>query len=170
MDDRLSFLAGVPLFEGIPNGELEEVARVMESVELEPGDALFRQGDEADGLHVLQSGPRPRLQATARRKRARIRADRARRRARRDPLLDGGVRSGTCGRSADDRALPRRADFTALVSRLHPTAFAIKRQILRLACERLRLTHSALVELLGGGPPADAGRAETLRSPARGPP
>ena len=167
MDDRLSFLAGVPLFEGIPDGELEEVARVMESVELEPGDVLFRQGEEADGLHVLERGlvqASRRLPGGSELEYARLGPGDV---LGEIPLLDGGLRSGTVQALEPTAALfLARADFTALVSRLHPTAFAIKRQILRHACERLRISHSALAELLGGGSPEGAGRAETLPSAA----
>ncbi len=75
------------------------------------------------------------------------------------PLLDGGLRSGTVRALEPTTAFfLARADFTALVSRLHPTAFAIKRQILRHACGRLRIAHAGLAELLGGNaPPAGAG-------------
>ena len=151
-DSQVSFLADVPLFGGIPAGELEEVARVMRSVELGPGDVLFRQGEEADGLHVLQQGL---VQACRR-----LPGGRELEYARLGsgdvlgeiPLLDGGLRSGTVRALEPTTALfLARADFTALVSRLHPTAFAIKRQILRHACSRLRVSHAALVDLLGGG-------------------
>ena len=158
MDNRLSFLAEVSLFAGIPDSELEEVVHVMGTVALESGQALFRQGDEADGLHVIQSGlvhAVRRLPGGRELEYARIRPGEV---LGEIPLLDGGVRSGTVRALKPTTALfLARADFTALVSRLHPTAFAIKRQILRLACERLRLTHGRLVDLLGGGTPADAG-------------
>jgi CRP/FNR family transcriptional regulator, cyclic AMP receptor protein len=151
-DDHLAFLADVPLFAGIPSNELEEVARVMRAVELEPGDVLFREGEEADGLHVLERGLVQvcrRLPGGAELEYARVAA--------RDvlgeiPLLDGGLRSGTVRALEPTRALfLARADFNALVSRLHPTAFAIKRHILENACSRLRVSHAALVDLLGGG-------------------
>jgi CRP-like cAMP-binding protein len=158
-DDHLAFLADVPLFAGIPLNELEEVARVMHAVELAPGDVLFREGDEADGLHVLERGlvqASRRLPGGAELEYARLGS--------RDvlgeiPLLDGGLRSGTVRALEPTTALfLARADFTALVSRLHPTAFAIKRHILENACSRLRVSHAALVEMLGGGS-ADRGAA-----------
>jgi CRP-like cAMP-binding protein len=167
VDDRLDFLAEVPLFAGIPDGELEEVARVMGRVELEPGDVLFTQGQEATGLHVLESG----LVQACRRLPGGGELEYARL-GRGDvlgeiPLLDGGLRSGTVRALEPTAALfLARADFSALVSRLHPTAFAIKRQILRHACERLRISHSVLVDMLGGGAPEDAGPSETLADAA----
>jgi CRP-like cAMP-binding protein len=164
MDDRLSFLADVPLLTGIPRNELEEVARVMRTVELQPGDVLFRQGEEADGLHVLEQGlvqACRRLPGGSELEYARLGPGDV---LGEIPLLDGGLRSGTVRALEPTRALfLARADFTALVSRLHPTAFAIKRQILEHACRRLRLSHSALVDTLGGGPAEGAGRLEHLQ-------
>jgi CRP-like cAMP-binding protein len=164
-DSQVSFLAEVPLFSGISAGELEEVARVMRSVALEAGDVLFRQSEEADGLHVLQQGlvqACRRLPGGSELEYARLGPGDV---LGEIPLLDGGLRSGTVRALEPTTALfLARADFTALVSRLHPTAFAIKRQILRHACSRLRVSHAALVELLGGGS-VDGGRAEEPREP-----
>jgi len=163
VDDRLDLLADVALFAGIPEAELEEVARVMGRVELEPGAVLFAQGQEANGLHVLESGlvqacrrlPGGGELEFARLGRGEVLGE--------IPLLDGGLRSGTVRALEPTSALfLARADFSALVSRLHPTAFAIKRQILRHACERLRISHSVLVDMLGGGAPENAGPSETL--------
>jgi CRP/FNR family transcriptional regulator, cyclic AMP receptor protein len=156
LDDQLAFLADVSLFAGIPGGELEEVTRVMRTVDIEAGDVLFRQGEEADGLHVLVHGlvqACRRLPGGSELEYARLGPGDV---LGEIPLLDGGLRSGTVRALEPTRAyFLARADFTALVSRLHPTAFAIKRQILRNACSRLRVSHAALVDLLGGGPAAE---------------
>ncbi len=163
VDSRLAFLAEVPLFTGIPGNELEELAHVMGTIELAPGDVLFREGEEADGLHVLERG----LVQACRRLPGGGELEYAQLGARdvlgEIPLLDGGLRTGTVRALEPTTALfLARADFTALVSRLHPTAFAIKRQIVRHACERLRISHSVLVDTLGGGPPEDIGRPAGL--------
>jgi len=151
VDDRLSFIADVPLFSGIPERELEEVARVMRTVELDAGDLLFREGEEADGLHVLEQGlvqACRRLPGGGELEYARLGPGDV---LGEIPLLDGGLRSGSVRALEPTRAVfLARADFTALVSRLHPTAFAIKRQILKHACGRLRLSHGALAESLDG--------------------
>lgn len=169
MDDRPSFLATVPLFTGIPGNELEEIARVMGTVELEVDDVLFRQGEEADGLHVLKRGlvqACRRLPGGGELEYARLGPGDV---LGEIPLLDGGLRSGTVRALEPTTALfLARADFTALVSRLHPTAFTIKRQILRLACRRLRLSHSALVDALGGGPAEEVGGPEHLQEAGPG--
>lgn len=170
MHSRVSFLAEVPLFAGIPDDELEELAQVMGAVELSPGDALFRQGEEADGLHVLEQG----LVQVSRRLPGEDELEYARLGAGQVlgeiPLLDGGLRTGTVRALEPTRALfLARADFTALVSRLHPTAFAIKRQIVKLACERLRTSHAALVATLGGGTAGAGGASRPDPLPETGP-
>jgi CRP-like cAMP-binding protein len=165
---RLSFIAEVPLFSGIPERELEEVARVMRTVDLDAGDVLFRQGEEADGLHVLEQGlvqACRRLPGGGELEYARLGPGDV---LGEIPLLDGGLRSGTVRALEPTKAVfLARADFTALVSRLHPTAFAIKRQILKHACGRLRLSHATLAESLGGVETEDAGTPSRL--PEAGP-
>ena len=160
---HVSFLTQVPLFAGIPEDELEELAAVMGTIELVSGDVLFHEGDEADGLHVLERGvvqASRRLPGEAELDYARLGAGEV---LGEIPLLDGGLRTGTVRAVEPTTALfLARADFTALVSRLHPTAFAIKRQIVQLACERLRLSHAALVETLGGGSAGEAAQPEPL--------
>jgi CRP-like cAMP-binding protein len=162
--DRVSFLTEVPLFAEIPEDELEELAHVMGTIELSPGDVLFRQGEEADGLHVLERGlvqAMRRLPGEDEFEYARLGAGEV---LGEIPLLDGGLRTGTVRALEPTTALfLARADFTALVSRLHPTAFAIKRQIVRLACERLRASHGRLVATLGGGTAEDAIQPEPLQ-------
>jgi CRP-like cAMP-binding protein len=160
---HVSFLSQVPLFAGIPQDELEELATVMGTIVLESGDVLFHQGQEADGLHVLERGlvqALRKLPGETEFEYARLGAGEV---LGEIPLLDGGLRSGTVRAVEPTTALfLARADFTALVSRLHPTAFAIKRQIVQLACQRLRLSHAALVENLGGGPHDEAAEPGSL--------
>ena len=152
MRDHVSFLTTIPLFAGIPAQELEELGHVMGAIELSPDEVLFRQGEEADGLHLLQRGQirvTMKLPGKSEHEVATLGVGEA---LGEIPLIDGGLRMGTARALEPTRALfLSRADFTALVSRLHPTAFTIKRRILALACERLRRTHAELVVMLGGG-------------------
>jgi CRP-like cAMP-binding protein len=84
-------------------------------------------------------------------------------------VIDGGHRPVTATAAEPAAALVlARADYTALVSRRHPTAFAIKRRIARIGCARLRGQYAALAESLGGGPPP-AGAADAELE-FRGPP
>lgn len=55
MIDR-SLLAGVALFEGLGDDALAAIAGAAASRHLERGDLLFRQGEPADELFVVQAG------------------------------------------------------------------------------------------------------------------
>jgi CRP-like cAMP-binding protein len=162
--DRVSFLATVPLFAGIPEEELEELGHVMGTIDLSTDDVLFHQGEEADGLHLLEQGRvrvSMRLPGEAEHEFTKLGPGEV---LGEIPLIDGGLRMGTARALEPTKALfLSRADFTALVSRLHPTAFTIKRRILRLACERLRATHAALAATLGGGSGNDVAQEHDAR-------
>lgn len=49
-------LADVPLFAGIPDVELREIGKVLQRLELQTGEILYRQGEAATGLHVVAAG------------------------------------------------------------------------------------------------------------------
>src|SRR5207244_12428632 len=55
-DANLRVLATLPLFADVADGELETLARVTRLVEAPAGTVLWREGDEADRLHVVVSG------------------------------------------------------------------------------------------------------------------
>jgi CRP-like cAMP-binding protein len=166
-DDLVSFLGRVPLFARIPPEELDELARVMLTVELAAGDVLFRQGEEARGLHVIASGlvrVSARLPGEREVELATLGAGEV---LGEIPLLDGGARTATVRAVEPTVALfLGRADFTALVSRLHPTAFTVKRRIASLACERLRRRYASLALSLGEGPPPAPAAEDLPREPA----
>lgn len=50
------FLRRVPILAGIDQRALESLSASARSVVLEPGDWLFREGDEASGMFVVRSG------------------------------------------------------------------------------------------------------------------
>jgi CRP-like cAMP-binding protein len=159
-----SFLATVPLLEGIPEPELEDLAGLLLQRTRPVGEVLWRQGDEARGMELVVDG---RVSISLR-----LPGDR-------DveltsvgpgevlgeiPLLDGGEHSATA-RVAEPATLLSlsRADFVALVARRHPTAFTLKRRLTAIACARLRrqlgglagaLTGEAGAEPSGARPPA----------------
>ena len=51
--DRLRL---TPLFGGLPDDQLDRLAEMGEIVDLVPGEALIREGDEADALYVVLDG------------------------------------------------------------------------------------------------------------------
>ena len=160
-DGAVAFLATVPLLEGIPEPELAELARVLRRRDVPAGEILWREGDEAAGMLLIVDGqvsvslrlPGDRGVEVAAMGRGEALGE--------VPLLDGGQHSATARVTEPASLLSlSRADFAALVSRHHPTAFALKRAIARVACGRLRAQLAALARSLGGGPagasPADA--------------
>jgi EmrB/QacA subfamily drug resistance transporter len=52
----VEFLAGVPMFSGLPAETLERMAARAGAVHVRAGDFLFREGDEAQAVFVLVSG------------------------------------------------------------------------------------------------------------------
>lgn len=144
-----TFLSTVPLFEGFEEAELEELARVMRRREVPAGEILWREGDEPKAMVLVVEG---RVSV-----KMRLPGDRGVELTRLGqgevlgeiPLLDGGRHSATAEVIEHARLLSlSRADFAALVSRGHPTAFALKRRIARIACARLRLELASLARTM----------------------
>jgi CRP-like cAMP-binding protein len=153
-----SFLSTVPLLDGIEEGELEDLARIMRPRDAPAGTVLWREGDEATAMLLIVEG---RVSVTLS-----LPGDRGvelttlgpSEMLGEIPMLDGGCHSATAQVSEPARLLSlSRSDFVALVSRGHPTAFTLKRRIAELACARLRLQLAALSGTLAGegtnGPP-----------------
>jgi CRP/FNR family transcriptional regulator, cyclic AMP receptor protein len=149
--ETVAFLATVPLLEGIPAAKLEELAGILRYREVSAGEVLWREGDEAEAMLLIVDG---RISVSLR-----LPGDRAVEVTTvgpgevlgEVPLLDGGQRSATA-RVIEPASLLSlsRADFAALVSGRHPTAFVLKRRIAGVACTRLRRQLAVLAASLGG--------------------
>jgi CRP-like cAMP-binding protein len=160
MSDLAERLGSVSLFADLPAGELAELAATARALELAPGEALFLQNEEADGIYAIDSGrvgvwlrlPGGRELALATLGPGDLVGELA--------LLDGGVRSATVRALAPTRALfVGRAAFSGLTGRRDSVGLLLKRRLAALACARLRRRHESLVAGLGGGaPPAPAER------------
>jgi CRP-like cAMP-binding protein len=164
-DPTVAFLASVPLLEGLPEAELADLATMMRRRDVPAGHVLWREGDEALGMALVADGrvsvtlslPGDRAVEVATLGTGEVLGEM--------PLLDGGRHSATA-RAIEPATLLSlsRADFAALVSRRHPTAFTLKRRIAGVACARLRAQLATLAASLG----ADAAAAEPR--PADAPP
>jgi MFS family permease len=55
-DVRVTRLAGLPLFAGVPASVLETVATRLEPVAVAAGEVVIRQGDPADRFYVIEEG------------------------------------------------------------------------------------------------------------------
>ena len=56
MDRRLELLERVPLFAGLERGELEEVGRISDEIDVPPGTALTHEGRHEGYFFVIISG------------------------------------------------------------------------------------------------------------------
>ena len=166
MSDTASFLGSVPLLAGIADGDLAELAALLRPRVLGAGDVIWREGERADVMHIVVDGnvavslslPGDSETEVANVGPGEVLGEIA--------LLDGGRRSGTARATEPTRVLLLgRSDFAALVSRRHPTAFALKRRFADVACQRLRTQLARLAASLGdgdgaGGEPLEHPRAE----------
>jgi CRP-like cAMP-binding protein len=55
-DDTAELLARVPVFETLGGEDLDQVARVAVPRGFEPGEVVFREGDESDTCYIVRSG------------------------------------------------------------------------------------------------------------------
>lgn len=150
-EDVLRTLESVPLFVDLPAHELEDLARVMQPLERPANAVLWRQGQAADGLHVIVEG---KIAISLRQpggSELQVATLGPRDVLGEVPLLDGGTRSASAHVENAARLLfLSRADFEALTLRRHPTALTVRRRILLLLCERLRAAYRELAATLGG--------------------
>jgi CRP-like cAMP-binding protein len=55
-DPKVDLLASVPLFSGLGRGELDDLARLVEEVDVPAGRVLMRQGDTGNEMFVVVRG------------------------------------------------------------------------------------------------------------------
>src|SRR5438034_6437694 len=55
-DDTTELLARVPVFETLARDDLEQVAQVAVPRAFQPGEVVFREGDESDTCYVVRTG------------------------------------------------------------------------------------------------------------------
>ena len=149
--DALRVLESVPLFADLPANELEDLVGVMQWIERPSNAPLWRQGQTADGLHVIVEG---KIAISLRQpggSELRVATLGPRDVLGEVPLLDGGTRSANARVESAARLLfLSRPDFEALTLRRHRTALTVRRRILSLVCERLRKAYGELATTLGG--------------------
>jgi CRP-like cAMP-binding protein len=54
--NTLAYLAQIPLFEGLPSEQLEDLAMIMTDQVFGKGEIVFSEGEEADGFYVAFKG------------------------------------------------------------------------------------------------------------------
>lgn len=168
----LEALSAARLFVGLSADALEFAASAARRIDLEAGTKLWQQGDEADGLYLIVTGE----VAIS----SRLPGDREVELARLGPgetmgelsLLDGGVRTAGARTTAPTTMLVvGRREFASLLSASQPSAFALRRSVVRTVAGRLAGRHAALAAFLGEGaarelpPPAPDLLLETTGAP-----
>jgi len=128
--EKALFLAGVPLFAGLPGEELAEVALIAEEVRGEPGEDLVREGDPGDALFVVVEGELGVLRGgreVSRLGPREVFGEMA--------LLDPGPRSATVRAAGEVRLLRiQREDFTEALAERREIALGV----IRVLVQRLR--------------------------------
>ncbi|MGQ0563334.1 MAG: cyclic nucleotide-binding domain-containing protein [Gemmatimonadota bacterium] len=56
LDQIVSVLEKVPLFEGLSRKDLEKIARLVRGRSVRPGELVFKEGDAGDKFYIVQSG------------------------------------------------------------------------------------------------------------------
>ncbi len=167
--DLVAALGAVPLFAGVPEEDLRDLASVFKPVELGPGELLWRQAAPVDGLHILLSGearvtrrlPGEREIEVARLGPGAVMGE--------IPLLGGGAHSASVRADVPcSLAFLHRKDFHARVQSGRPGALVLKRRIVEIACARVRSDHGSLAASIGGDAPALNGTPTPVRSLPRG--
>ena len=147
MDRSLFELA--PIFKGLDEDELEAIAEICEVVEFRYGDYVFREGDEADRLYIIEQGA------------VRISRDVPGAGEEALTVLKRGACFGEMAvfdrsrRSTDAIAHGRcslltiaRADFEHLLENDRELAHKVLWSVVRLLCERLRSTNDSLRSIM----------------------
>ena len=161
LGDPVQILRDVPLFADLPVDELGDLVRVMQPLKRETGALLWRQGEVADGLHVIVDGE---IVVSLRQPggvQLPVAALGAGDVVGEVPLIDGGTRSASARVERTAHLLfLSRADFGALTVRRDPTAAVVRRRICALVCARLRRDYEHLAASLepasGNAEPAPA--------------
>jgi CRP-like cAMP-binding protein len=169
--DLVAALGAVPLFAGVPEEDLRDLASVFKPVELGPGELLWRQAAPVDGLHILLSGearvtrrlPGEREIEVARLGPGAVMGE--------IPLLGGGTHSATV-RAGGPCSLVflHRKDFHARMQSGRPGALILKRRIVEIACARVRTDHASLATSIGDDAASVDGTAPPLPRVPRGEP
>ena len=122
------FLNKIPLFQGITQDQMLDVLRMLRPISFQPGELIFREGDEGHAAFVIQSGAveifiqaQPSAIVVARLQEGEIFGELA--------LIDGSVRSaGARAITACNTLCIEKKEFDYLRSQLRPVAFHLLRR------------------------------------------
>ena len=149
VDDIVGFFETLVLFRGLCTSELENVARIVQPFECRPGQPLFQQGADCDGMYIIRTGSVV--------IRARVPGDEATKLARLGPgdmlgevaLLDRGLRTATALAVETTRGywLGRR-HFEILRLDGRPASLVIVQRLIENTCTSVRRSYARIAEFL----------------------
>lgn len=160
-----SFFSGIKLFSRLTAGELNDILRAVQPVQLNAGQRLFSQGDPGDAAFVIEAGsidvftevdgeevPVATLSV------GEVLGELS--------LLDGAPRSASARANEETRLFRLdKQEFDFLRRNLRPAAFKLIREMAGTVCDRIRATNVHIAELLAGDVPApDAPQPEHKRA------
>lgn len=132
---KILFLRNVPLFAGMPPGDLSYLAGIAEEVVYSTGEAIIRQGDHGDTMFLIVEG-----EVRVHRGEAKLAVLTSKDYFGEMSILDGEPRSASVTALTDCLLLRiNLADFHAILSQHFKVALAIIQTLTR----RLRETESA---------------------------
>ncbi len=134
-------LKAVPLFSLVEPQEMQELVPLLQAVQLQAGQVLFRERTPGEGMWILAEGAEVSISQTRGARPVVIATDRAGETVGEMALIDGGPRSGAAVVTQPGLAYYIAAlDFQRLREAYRPAAFKVLRQICRELCARLRAT------------------------------
>jgi CRP-like cAMP-binding protein len=141
------FIRSIPLFALVASDEMFDILRLLQPVDLVPGEVLFREGGPGDAMWVLGTGCEVSISATPPGGKRQVVVAYARTGGTvgEMALIDDGLRSGTAVVMEGGPAHRIQAsDFQVLRGAFNPAAFKIIRRICRDLCGRLRATNDRI--------------------------
>ncbi|MHB8872454.1 MAG: cyclic nucleotide-binding domain-containing protein [Myxococcaceae bacterium] len=141
------FIRSIPLFSLVAPEDTMEILRLLQPVQLEPGEVLFREGAPGDAMWVLGTGCEVSISATPPGSKRPVVVAYARGGGTLGEmaLIDDGSRSGTAVVMQGGPAQRIQAsDFHALRSAYTPAAYKVMRRMCMDLCARLRATNDRI--------------------------
>jgi CRP-like cAMP-binding protein len=150
-----NLLKAVPLFSLVEPQEMQELVPLLQAVQLQAGQVLFRERTPGEGMWILGEGAEVSISQTRGARPVVIATDRTGETVGEMALIDGGPRSGAAVVTQAGPAYYIAAlDFQRLREAYRPAAFKVLRQICRELCFRLRATSDRVAPAHPGAVPA----------------
>ena len=144
-----SLFARAKIFEGLGDEEIEGIAEISEVVEMKHGEYVFQEGDEGDRLYIIAKGevrisrdvPGTGEEALTVLKEGACFGEMA--------VLDRSLRStDAIVHSRCTLVTISRANFELMLESDHELGYKVLWSVVRMLCERLRLTNDSLRSIL----------------------